>query len=746
MRRKTDSDELFWTVAAFILPCLILLMTADRTPAGMFNSVIRQTNDIDSMRQIMERGRIFYPGVLSDILTRRFYPSYILALIIGGKEGGFIVRIFYYIRLGLLSFGVYLFSWKHVRNGQIWSLLLGYAYAFSTIAVAGATNPQILNVMIVMPFAACAVETLMRDHSSGSFWICVLVLSFFSSGGIYGITTGIIYVLSIILIFKNLLGLNVGKVLKAWGVSLILELPVMIPLAFSGLEFIKIGEELKNSRVSFVFFDFLTSFLDGTAFNIPEGNTYASMGISVFVLMLVLLFFINRAIPFKAKMTAVLMIIIYEVLSSWSLANSLLSVYGNSGTTSFSRLTGLCVILFVLAAVSLRNVKILRPSDIYLASFAILALIIIANSSSSGEVSRSAFNIWFSAAAAIFWGVFFSVYISKESRLFDIAAFIGLIGITVNLFYCFSVSDMTGNLPSISPFAGTAQATDSCEIFDDDFPLSGEDPRFITVEGDLRNGTEDLEVPEILNIISRSTVFNDLFELADTFTVFSTGISEVGIGRYYTMAPGIQSEILVRAENLDPSARYYIYSSFTGDTDLVETYGQEDIASSYSGPYLKLLERQTNALTLRQTGITSQENSYFSLWKADEDIMRDFLLHIEPMTDYGGNITDEGSQAQGSRTIVTSVLYSESFRIKVMDEDGNVCPCDTFNLGGRLAGVYKSNGLSRHSFTIKAPSSVPAVSVVIWVLSYAAVIYNVFKYTRKDKNGKERIDAQQENH
>ncbi|MBP5181053.1 MAG: hypothetical protein J6127_07180, partial [Clostridiales bacterium] len=308
--RRLNSDEFFWIFAAFFLPCVILMLSLNKAPDLLFSSITRQVRDISDMKATIARGRIFYSDVLCDILTRRFYPSYIICFLIGGNLGTFLIRLFFYLRFGLLSVGIYLFSSWHVKNSYLWSAILGVACSVSAVGIVASTNPQIMNVMIVMPFAACFADSLMRHDTKYDFWSAVVCFSLFIMGGIYGLLTGPIFMLFIVLFFKGLIGTaRIGSVIKAYGVSLICQLPLITALAFAGMHFIDIATEFENSRVTFKYFDLLTTMLDGTEITIPQAGFNAVMSVSILVLMLAILFFLNRSIPFKAKACCIVFII-----------------------------------------------------------------------------------------------------------------------------------------------------------------------------------------------------------------------------------------------------------------------------------------------------------------------------------------------------------------------------------------------------------------------------------------------------
>ena len=742
--RRLNSDEFFWLFAAFFIPCVILMLSLNKAPDLLFSSVTRQMRDIEQMKGLLSQGRIFYSDFLCDILTRRFYPSFILCLLIGGRLGSFLLRIFFYFRFGLLSAGVYRFSSEHVKNSKHWSALLSVACAVSAVSLVASTNPQVFNVMIVMPYVAASVDDLLRNDSKINYWKTVVCFSMFITGGIYGILTGLIFTVCVVFFFKSLIGqVKVRRAFMAYGVSLICMLPVFIPLAFAGLKFIDIGQEFTNSHVSFKCFDLLTSMLDGSVIEIPLPGINPVMSMTILVMMLVLLFFLNRSIPFKAKACAVLMIVLIPVSASWTLLSAILSVVGNPGTAEFSRFTALCIVLFLMAAISLRNITNLKSSDIYISVFSILALITVANSSSSGEVSRSIFNLWYSGGAAIFWGICFLLFLSDKKKAVNVFVALGAAGIAINTMYSLSVSTMYGNISSISPYSSADPKFDIIVESDDYLPLAGDFSECINVEADLREGIDQLTVPAIYNVISRNSVLGELFEQADAFTVFASGVNEMVPGLYSVNVPGDSTEVLLRAEGMDPGSAYYLYSSFGGQVTLTEQYSETDVESTFTGSYFKQIRRGTSDVNLRQVTSPSESSACLSLWRVNDSVLNELIDRVVPMNRYDAVIEGPNPASMpGYNTIVTSVSYSDNYRIRVKGPDGNVS-CDTFDMGGKLAGVYYSDGISDYQIRITSDNSVAIVSIIVWILCSGVVIYNVVRNTEHDRSGKGTADAEQ---
>lgn len=732
MRKKIDEELLMYSAWAFLLPVLTLLLLISRAPDTVMASVNMQSADIDLLRSMFAGGRLFVPDALLDIVTRRFYPSFILCLIIGGRFGKFLLRMFFYLRFGLMGLGLHLFVSEHVRAKRIWGLILGFTYSLCAVSLTASMDPQVMNLMIVMPYAALVADTLLRKESKFNFWCCTLVFACFMTAGLNGIITGIIFVLSLMWILKGMLPqVKVWPGIKALLCSIVLELPVVIPTVLADMPFIDIKEEFLGSTVKFKFFDMLTTVLDGAPVNAPSEGGYPGMSMSIFVLLLLLLFFFNKAVPYQAKFSSLVLIILIPASASWSLLSAVLSVYGNADAAAFMRLTALTVIIFLLAAVSLRNAGTLTRNDVFAAVFAVLALIVITNSSSASEVVRSTFTIWFSAGAVIFWGVFMMMALQGRQKAVDILCLTGLLLIGINLWYSLKVSGFEGQIAVTAPYKVSTESL-TIEV-EEQMPLYGAAPEYIAVNSDLRQLNSQITFPERMNTLARACSAGEVFTRADAFTVFASGVSQSEEGFYMPLTPGTDAEILIRAEDMNFDSPYFVFSTFGGRNVLTETYAGSEIVTELYGPYIKQLGSNTVAVSLRQVGVVPASQESVTLWREDPSAMEILRSHVMPMEGFEALLQgQQGSTAMGFTTIVTSVSYRPAFEIKVTGPEGRV-NADTFNYAGKLAVAFNSLGRYDYSFRITTSYALPVFILIIWVLSYAFVVYNIFKHRKDDR-------------
>ena len=738
MKKRSDIFLNSWSVTAFILPVICILLTLRFAPGNLFSSVSRQYSDIGILRSAFSGGRLFYPDAVCDILTRRFYPSFIICLLIGGTFGRFLLRIFFFLRFGLLSLGMFLLCERTFKIQRLWALIFGLIYSVSSVSIAATVNPQVFNVMIVMPFAAFFIGRCMEDGSLLLILKTALVLSFFGSGGIYGLLSGIIFTLSCIWLFKSMYGFfKVGGCLISLLFAVFLELPVIIPLLSAEMDLIDLKDGLENSRVTFALFDLICTMLDGNGIELPSSGMFPVMGISIFVLTLVLLFFLNREIPFRAKLTGLILILLISVSCSWSLPNSVLSVFGNAGTTAFSRFTVLAMLLFIMAGASFSGIKKTGRREIYIAVFSVLALIVVSNSSSSSEVSGSFFHLWFSAAAAIICGMIFMMLSGEGagSRGTFILAGVIAAGVLINTGYCLSISALSGSITSIAPYSASS-SSDPVRFYDcDDIPLLGGMPEYVIVPCDMRafSGAED--VPEIINHISEVLTGQILFEKEESFPVFTEGITGLGDGLYSVVNPGAPTELLVRCEGVDSSEDYYLFSSADGEMTVVETYAAGDITGNLRGPFLKRLSVPggSNGVTVRQTGPVMSDKMIFGIWKENSSVSRELLSVTHIMSDYKGEITTEDNDLSGGMlSIITSVPYREDYQFRVAGNSGTI-PGEVYSLGGKVAATFEYSRGDLISFRIDAGNRVPVVSLAIFIISYAGIILVILQVSRKGK-------------
>ena len=740
MRRKINEDSLIYAGVSFLLPVLVLLFTISRASVNIMSGVDLQMSDIEEMRSKISMGSIFIPDILCDVLTRRFYPSFILCLLIGGNPGSFLLRGFFYLRFGFMSLGMYYWCVKHVRISKVQSVFISLAYSLCAVSFTASLMPHVSNVMIVMPLSLCAADTLLRRGGRKDVWVGAAVFALYAMGGFEGIITGLLFTAGAMWIISELISdAHVTAAVKAYFLAVLFELPVLIPVFNSGNMFIDIKGEVEGSRVSFTLFDMLCSLLDGTPVNIPEEGSYAVFGVTVFTTITAVLFFINRNIPYKAKLAGIITIILTAASLSWTLFDAVLSVYDGMDAGCFMRTAMLCCLLFLLATISWRNAGNATRNGIYGAAAVMFAFIVIANSSSASEVSRSIFSVWFSAGAVLFWCIVFLMASEGREKAVDRCAFIGIAGMVVVVFYSFTVSEFSGLIRESHPYGGN-DTTLSVEV-GDDFPLYGARPEYMLVRSDLREASAD-NYPERFNILTDAKLLGELFVRADSFTVFSSGVTETVPGTYFVPEHGASYELLVRCEGMNPADDYYVYTTFDGHSVLSENYGEEEVVTELEGPFVKVLDRRAGDVSLRLVGTTSSESETFTVWRADSEVMEQLREAVRPMEGFEALIGGEtGSVYDSYMTVITSVPYGDNYDIRITGRDGRVSS-ETFGFAGRLAAVFRGDGSADYMIRVTNSAAVPVVSAVLWVLSLAVILYNVFIH--KEMVRKE-PDAQQEN-
>ena len=740
MRRKINEESLIYAGVSFLLPVLVLLFTISRASVNIVAGTDLQMSDIDEMRSKISMGSIFIPGVLCDILTRRFYPSFILSLLIGGNPGKFLLRGFFYLRFGFMSLGMYYWSVKHVRIDKLQAVFIGLAYSLCAVSFTAALMPHVGNVMIVMPAALCAADTLLRRGARKDVWVAAAVFALFAMGGFEGVITGLLFTAGAMWILSELISeARVTAAVKAYFLAVLFELPVLIPVFTADNMFIDIKSEVEGSRVSFILFDMLCSGLDGTPINIPEAGSYAVFGVTVFAAVTAVLFFINGNVPHKAKFAAFVTMILTAASLSWTLFDAVLSVYDGMASGLFMRTAMLAVLLFLLATVSWRNAGNAARTGIYGAAAVMFAFIVIANSSSASEVSRSVFSIWFTAGAVLFWTIALLMRCEGREKAVNVFAVLGMVGMIVNTYYCFTVSEFAGAIRESRPYGGN-DTTLSVEV-GDDFPLYGTRSEYLLIRSDLRTESAD-NFPERFNILTDSALLGELFERTYSFTVFSSGVTETGDGVYFVSERGVPYEILVRCEGMDPASGYYIYTTFDDHAVLSENYGEEEIVTEMEAPFVKVLDRRTDGVSLRLVGTTSSDSKMFTVWRADPEVMEQLRGEVRSMEGFEALIGgEEGSVYDSYMTVITSVPYGDNYDIKITGQGGRVS-AETFGFAGRLAAVFRGDGSSDYMVKVTSSAVVPVVSAVLWVLSLGVILYNVFIH--KEMVRKE-PDAQQEN-
>ena len=747
MKKKADLSILLWALASFFTAGLVMLVFVNRMSMSdgisvyFFKSIDSQIEDITRLRHSFNQGRVYFHDCLADIITGHLYPSFILALIFGGKVASLIIKIFFYIRFGLLAFSMHILCSRSFKLEPLWASLLSLAYAFSSLGLASGNNPLLMNLMIILPLITVQADSVIRDSSAKAFWRAVLVFSLLIGTGLQGIITGLLYLVAIMWILSCLVsGSDYLRGLGAAGLTIIPALLVIVPSVSSGLRTINIVSAFKDGHVEYTTFDLLTSFLDGVAITLPPDSQFAPVGLSILVLVLVLLFFINSRIPFKARISAFVVIVLYLVSCASSTLRTILSVYGFEEAGAFMRMEAMSVLLFVMACVSFKNLSLIKREQYYTVAFSLLALIVISNVGSASEVTRSSFYLYFSAAAVIFWCTFLREDFISDKRKAIAIVCIGAIGLTVNLYQVLKISGFSGNLSLMAPYSSNVSDNQLATVPYDMIPLCGANNEFIAVEQDLRS-EEELIYPEVMNTISNSLFLQDVYDYTDSFCVFSSGVIDNGLGTYSVVTPLSPIEILIRCEGMNPNASYYIYSSFKGNTSYSQSVASEDIVIDHQGPFMSSINRG-NSATLRLAGDPENQFGHFSVWEENSNSMSDLRSHIKVMDDYSFVVEDNPmSRIPNLITVVTSVPYSQRYNVEVKDSSG-IINCEVVNICGKLSFVYQGDGVSDYSVRLKTAYGPLAFAISVWFISLAVVIYNICE--KRTFTTKEEVDVKQE--
>jgi len=748
MKKKADYHNLLWALASFFIAslyigfCVFKISTSEGIAVQFFKSIENQISDINSLRVTFSKGRLFYGDCLSDIVTDHLYPSFILALLFGGKAAELIIKAFFYARFGLMAFSMHMLCVRNFKLNNLWALILSLAYAFSSLSLASSTNPQLMNLMIILPWAASSAEEVVRKESGKSFWKGVLTFSFIICAGFQGIITGILFLLALMWLLDVLVpNARFRRGVFALLISVIPMLLVIIPTLTAGMVRSNIISAFKDVTVSYKTFDLLTSCFDGVAITLPPDAAFAPLGLSVLVFVLVCAFFLTDVIPFKGKVTGLIVIVLFLGSCASTTVNTLLSVYGFDDAGAFMRMAALSVILIVMSAVSIKNISQLSVQSNYLIAFSLLALICISNVSSASEIVKSPFYLYFSAAAVIFWCACLREEILGDYRKLIAVICIGVIGLAINLSHELKISSFAGNLVTPAPYELTSSSTTLDTVPEDGIPLCGDRSEFIAVEQDLRTNSFTT-YPEILNTISNAVCLQNVYNDASAFCVFSSGVINEGNSAYSLVSVPSSIEILIRCEGMNPAADYYVYSSFNGKTSLADETGVESLSNEFSSPFMRRLNRGV-AASLRLIGEPTNQYGSFSIWEENADAMAILKNHISSMDNYTFTVPDnEESEIPNIITVVTSLPYSERYSMTVESESGKT-ECTVINLCGKLACVFQGNGVSDYTVSIDSSFTSIGFAIIIWFISSLCIIFNIVK---KNKGcTKEESDVKQEN-
>lgn len=763
------SERTAWLIVAFIVPVLIVFaaytLVTNTSPHEKYSALTMRTGlfreseffaGVDKdLRDTIEVREAFAAGdgnsrmaAVKLILTEHMSVVFLISVLLGPAIAPDILKIFFFLRFGLAGATCFYLLRKNIGLKNDPALLLSAAYAVSSFSVFyAALNTSIMNGMILMPLLLSSIDEFNRRKGIKTALAAVILFALTAASGVGGLMScvpicllaGIFLLLSdrrktVTGIIKGVLGL-VCTALAGVAAAAVAVFPMITSLGLS--------DDLKdifiNGNVRFVMIDFLYGMLDGNISGASVSDPKPVTGIFIVTVMLIMLFFANRVIPLRAKTFAGCLMLLIYISAAYSPLDIIMSGGKSSGVVTYSRVLALICLMMLLAAISLKNIKTIRTGTVYLSAFLIIGLIVF-ESSSAAETSPNTFSKLFSALAVIFWCAVFVHVISGAREVPAGAVTAALFGIFFNVYFClgpagFAIGDLTSSAGNVSDPSGDHILLREGEVF----PIFDEDElTYIVLSSDVRDPLESADIAQKINIISGTAMLDTVFYEIDSESVYLKNMIDVGAGRYRAEQPGLNGEVTIRASLPNEFSRYFVVSMFAGDQFVTESYPDHDLTVSFGGPFMfELSPSDADAYIKLSVSSEVSEELGFRVYMLNESALTD-LMNATGTID-NDTIELNGISA-GKKTVVTSIPYDPSYRIKIRG-DGRTEYAEIFDICGKLAFTFDFGGADDIKIDVNYTGNNITPGIVITLISVICIILCILMYNNITRKTKEKSIA-----
>lgn len=702
MRKKVEAIKVIETFLAIFLPVLLIIaalfygMSDTKIPADITMRIADFDFGIfDGISKDIREASVFdFRRDYRNLISYHLDPFFVLASILPAKLSAAVLCIAYFLRFSLASLFMSRLLRKQLDFGPAFSTLLGVLYSISAPVLTISSYEVMMNAVVLIPIV---FDRLIEFYKGG----CTL-----RNGAILAIVAGITILLSgnmsllyvVPFLFCSLVffAACMSKKFSKSVVSFICAIPYFVAAILIGG--ISIVNSFVNSRIvideelletldfRITMFDFFTRSFDGKP--LINGASSPAISLSVFVLFILLLFFINSKIPLRVRITALVIIILYHfsfASKAWYRLSVLFKADMISSETSATmRFACLSALLIFAAGISIKNIYLISSKSALGCVYALIAIIVISNSSASNEAPGT-FSLFYSALAVIIAFVLIKNADKIDSK--TIAAII-LFGTFVNLSFVLPISRYSASLDEDSTIFDKSISVKSYDYpFSELDFLSKDENSYMVLKDYIEADRNEIEkINDLAYCLRIRTIFN---ELNDCRSFFAGGRAPMINGEAAQESQGrveFYSNVNLAPEEM--GKMLILFSDHEGEVILEMTSGNNVTEITYQTPVIAVIEApktmnfQVRMFTPR--GNIVNPNDEYELYICDKSNVESFANKIVP---YENEFSIPASvDGLDVNTVLTGRKYSETLRVKVNGEK-----VDTFNVYGKLAFAINPN-------------------------------------------------------
>lgn len=694
---------------------------------------VTESARIDSEACMRLRGILFRGSALDrvdawrELLAVHADPFFILMLV-SGLVSTEIFRIFFFIRFGLAGFTMYHCMKMRVSLSGPMSLVLSSSYALSTVMLTAGQNTGLMNAMILTPLLIAGMEGMISCPAPKSWLkLSVLTASLLSCGSFLYISLPVFAAGMGMVIYCGIRpkqGLRsyfrmMSGILGGYVASGIFLIP---GIRFAG-DFVDLAEAFREGKVRFDLLDVIAGSIDGRSPVLSTSEFIPPIGLGMTVLLLFVLFVINRRIPYGMKVSALLTLLVLYISCAYSGLDALLGLWGSSGAYLYVRVVFMAAVIVFVAAIAVRNIALISRDEVFFSVFFSILIIMLSNVSVQENRPR-AVALGLSLAAVIIAGSLCLIRRQQRHGIFLLTTI--LAGICLNFALCMG-NTVFSPAASLRADIDKGVRREDTEFRTEDealLPLltSGDGEIYcLVLTSDITVSAADVSYPEAINLMARAALGSDVFSRYETDNVNCEGMNDFGYDRYAGNGEE-HGVITIRGVfDKDSGSRYFVYSGFESRQNVMEICNLTDIFSIFEGPFLSEFTPRESVtalkLSIETPGNITRE---YGVWMLNDEALSELNSKVTALGGFRFDLEVEPLIGViGKRSIITSIPYSDRLDVYVRG-----VPVNTYSVCDKLAFNIEADAMGQLDIEIVNPHTdiLAGVAMTVIFIAFAAAV------------------------
>lgn len=697
---------------------------------SFYKGIEKDANDLAVLKKSLSTGNSFYTNdFIREIMLFHMDIVFLLGLVFGKLDFYVVFVAAFILKFGLMGGVTALFLRKALKLQIVPTILLSVAYSVSGIFMAVSINTAMVNMMLIFPITLLFILNFAREGGKRGFALAVTSVILLATTGVYGITTGLTAVLLVAFIMvvgtRNANLRSYVRIFISWIMGVFASAIIIVPSLFGGYFTSNAKSAFINGKMNYTFFDALYRFMDGNIIGGSASSKFPAVGISLLVVILLILFFINESIPYRFKLFSGVALLLSYISVSYSALNEMIMFKGAADYSfAYSRILVLSFFVIVLAAISFRNISSLKKGEIYGAVFAVIIFIILSNSSKT-EVVHGTVSLYLSGLSAIVSGCLLISCLNKKVKASYALMAATFVLISINAMFCLAPS----NFPSKDLVV--SNLFDSMAEEKESFIFTDSNDQYIISSADISRSIVTASPYEQVNMLGSSLFLDDVFTPCECYPVYYSGVIELGDNKYGANDTSDKCMLNIRINKNNKDDICYLSSSYIGGCTLRLVYDDYEKEYYFDGPFLFRMDNSEEsfvaALDFSGTYLGTFELKAVVLNMDAADALK---ACVRDISNQEINLSSNSSMMyMGTKSVLTSLRYSPKFEV-IYTKDGEIFEAETFNFDGYLAFNVVSGGFEHQQAKVLNSKTDLLIGFAITDLTIISFILITFMYNR----------------